>query len=481
MQKLILNRNIKIIPNKSRNILYRVDDFFHSPDKITPLSPADSIFLLLFDGTRSKEDVAADFLRIFRNLKSVNVESVLNSLKERTGISDLLEDSSEYTAVEIERYGNRVDPLTLLIKREDFDMKGGDLRLDAPLSLNFNVATACPFSCLYCYHPLNEVKPFISLERLKVILREFKDNGCESVMLTGGDPMLRPDIDEVMAYLNEIGLFYTLSTKSVLSKERIDELVSRAGLDRIQISLDDSRSEVVEFLTGAGKGYFEACVRQIEYMQGKGIDVRVKSVLTSYNADNISSYLDFLNSLSIRHVQVVSYGRSGSRHDDRLFASRSQMENAGRAVEKARAKYGNMSIVGGGYSEAYANPVGRETPLFDKRAVCNAGRFAVTMLPNGEVSICEQLPYDKKYIIGDLNQQGLMDWWNSGRLQKWLSPPSRDIFPVSSPCRTCPEEDYNICHRRYSRCLRFCREYLGSTEREDVKCPNADYPPLRLT
>lgn len=419
-------------------------------------------------------------MRVFKVLKTFDVGAAIDSLKNRTGIEDLLEDSEGYTSEEIERYGNRVDPLTLLLRRENFDVRGGDLRLDAPLSLNFNAATACPFSCRYCYHPLNEVKPFITLERLKVILREFKDNGCESVMLTGGDPLLRSDIDDVMIYLKEIGLFYTLSTKSVLSKSRIDKLISMAGLDRIQISLDDNRSDVVEFLTGAGRDYLEACVKQIEYMQNKGIDVRIKSVLTSYNADNVASYLDFLNSLSIRHVQIVSYGRSGSRHDEHMFASKEQLERASSAVEEARSRYRNMSVVGGFYTDSYATPVGREVRLFDKRAVCNAGRFSVTMLPNGEVSICEQLPYDKKYIIGDLREQGLMEWWNSERLQKWLSPPPRNIFPSDSPCLTCSDENYDVCHRKYSRCLRFCREYFGSTEREDVKCPEADYPPLRL-
>ena len=60
MKTYILNPEIKIIPNKTRNGLYRIDNFFHSPDKVAPISPSDSIFLLLFDGTRSKEDVKRD-------------------------------------------------------------------------------------------------------------------------------------------------------------------------------------------------------------------------------------------------------------------------------------------------------------------------------------------------------------------------------------------------------------------------------------
>ncbi len=480
MEKYILNPDIKIIPNKTRNVLYRIDSFFHSPDKIAPIAPADSIFLLLFDGTRTMDDVRKDFLRVFKECKDINVDRTINILKKRLGIDDLLVDASELSMEDLSRYGNRVDPVSLVLTKEKFDMKDGDLRLDAPLSLNYNVATSCPFSCKYCYHPLNDIKPFIPLDRVKTVLSQFKENGCESVMLSAGDPMLRPDIDEIMEHLHNIDLFYTLSTKSIISKKRIDKLIEKAGLDRIQISLDSSRSDVVEKVIGAPNGYFNACIDQIKYMLSCGIDVRAKSVLTSFVADYLDEYFDMLDSLGVRHVQVVGYGRSGSRHEDSLFPTEEQMSYAAEVVEKAKKKYPDMCIVGGGYSVQTAEPVGKNCPVFDKRSVCNAGRFCVTMLPNGEVTVCEQLPYDKRYIIGDLSQEDLMDWWNGEKVKKWLSPPSREIFKDGVACKTCEEGLYTKCHQKYSRCLRFCREYYGSTEMPDTRCPEAEYPPIRI-
>lgn len=480
MGNYILNPDIKIIPNKTRNILYRIDNFFHSPDKIAPIAPADSIFLLLFDGTRNNEEVRRDYLRVFKDCKDVNVDRAINLLKTRLGLDDLLIDATSLSSEDLYKYGNRVDPVSLIIRKEKFDMKDGDLKLDAPLSLNYNVATSCPFSCMYCYHPLNKIEPYIALPRLKNVLSQFKDSGCESVMLSGGDPMARPDVDDIMEYLHSINLFYTLSTKSIIPNKRIDKLITKAGLDRIQISLDSSRSDIVEKLIGAPPGYFNKCISQISYMISSGIDVRAKSVLTSYNADYLDEYFELLDSLGVRHVQIIGYGRSGSRHVDSLFPTEGQMSKATECVARAKIKYPNMCIVGGEYSIQNVEPVGEDCPIFDKRSVCNAGRFCVTMLPNGEVTVCEQLPYDKRYIIGDLSKENLMDWWNGDDVKRWLSPPSRDLFSDGVPCKTCEKEIYNKCHQRYSRCLRFCREYYGSTEMPDTRCPKAEYPPIRI-
>lgn len=263
--KYILNPEIVIIPNRTRDILFRMDSFFHSPDKISPISPFDAILLLLFDGNRTKDEVERDFLLVFgNNHKSFDVEKAIEKIKSWLRIDDLLVDSKTLTEKERIKYSDRVDPVSLLIDKNIFDMKDGDLRLDAPLSLNFNVTTSCKFGCEYCYHPLDKISQFIPLSRLKEVLFQFKQNSCQSVMLTGGDPILRPDIDEIMEYLHKIGLFYSLSTKSILSEERIDKLINNAGLDRIQISLDSNYPEIVEKIIHAPSGYFESCIKMIK-------------------------------------------------------------------------------------------------------------------------------------------------------------------------------------------------------------------------
>lgn len=302
-------------------------------------------------------------------------------------------------------------------------------------------------------------------------------------MLTGGDPICRPDIDDLMIELHKIGLFYTLSTKSILSESRIKKLFYEAGLDRMQLSVDSANSKIITELIGADEDYLCNFKKQVQVMKSIGMDVRCKAVLTSYNADFLNEYFQMMCDLGVKHVQIVGYGRSGTRHNDKLFPSRKQQEIASETVENWKQKKTGMEIVGGGFSVLYDEPVELKSgdDIFAQRVVCNAGRFSLTLMPNGKVFVCEQIPYSQRHVIGDLNKDSLLECWNGALMQNWLSPPPRYIFPEDSYCRKCKDDDYNKCHVLYSRCLRFIYEHTGDTCYPDIKCPFARIKKTRIT
>ena len=297
--------------------------------------------------------------------------------------------------------------------------------------------------------------------------------------------MLRPDIDDVMIALHDAGVFYTLSTKSILSKKRIKKLYDKAGLDRIQLSLDSFDNKIVHKLLGVSLDYVDKFVKMVKDMQEIGMDVRIKAVLTSYNADSIEDYLNTAAALGIKHIQVVGYGRSGYRHTDDIFPSDEQMQKASNAIQNFRIAHPEIELVGGGFgksSESHKREdVNTLEEMMKKRVICNAGRFSLLMLPNGEVFICEHLPYSKEFVLGDLREDSLKDVWNGKGVRDWLSPPPRKIFSNSSACKTCPDDYYNYCHQIYSRCLRFCREYTGDVNTPDRNCPYSDFEEIRVT
>lgn len=213
--------------------------------------------LLLFDGEHSFSEVAKNMAYVFdiKNASQEQVETMLqNSLKnieERTSIQPLVQPISQISKKLVNETINRYpDPSYFVIPKDKIIFNPTDLRLSAPLSVNYNVMTSCGFKCKYCYHPLVPVNDLIPLERLKVIFKELKTSGCESFMLTGGDPMLRPDIDEVMEALHKEGLYYALSTKSIISDERIKHLHEKAGLHGFQISLDSVDGKITQEILG---------------------------------------------------------------------------------------------------------------------------------------------------------------------------------------------------------------------------------------
>lgn len=498
--KLIYNPELRFRNEGVRCIGYSIDDFFFSPDHITVLLPQEVIMLLLFDGEHTLEETAQNMAYIFGMQDTLQQNSTeqfvsltkslkhsVEALEQRMGFSPLVLDAAEVEPALLKRTQERYpDPGIFIIPKDRIVFDPRNLRLNQPLSVNYNVMTSCGFRCKYCYHPLVAVPDLIPLARLDTIFAELKTMGCESVMLTGGDPMLRPDIDALMQSLYRHGLLYSLSTKSVISAERIKKLHETAGLRGMQISLDSADSETVQNLLGIkNKDYLRNVIKMIRNLQENDIEVRVKAVLTAYNADGIGDYLKLLNNLGIKRMQVVQYGRSGTRHTDDLYPSDTQMEQASAIVQQFKQDHPDVELTAGGFSKAYDEPVTVEKispeTIFTKRSICNAGRFSLTLMPNGEVFICEQLPYDKKYVIGDLRRQSVTECWNGAGVKTWLSPPKRSIFPASSPCKTCPQEYYDECHRVYSRCLRFIHEVTGSTETADIKCPRMSFPKVRIS
>ncbi len=491
--RLIYNPELRFKKETHRCIAYTIDDFFYSPDNISVLLPQEVIMLLLFDGEHTFKEVAQNMAYIFgldSEEKDGSYETMLlnalETLEQRTGISPLVQDIAEITPELLKQTQKRYpNPSAFIIPKEDIVFNPHDLRLSAPLSVNYNVMTVCGFKCKYCYHPLIPVNDLIPLERLKVIFKELKDSGCESVMLTGGDPMLRQDIDGIMQSLHQAGLLYSLSTKSIIPEQRIRHLHENAGLHGMQISLDSADNAVAQKVLGiTDSNYVQKVVQMIRNLQKYGIEVRVKAVLTSYNADGLADYLHLLESLGVKRMQVVQYGRSGTRHTDDLYPSDEQMKKASGIILNFKAMHKDVDLAAGSFEKAYDEPVVTESitnkTIFTKRSICNAGRFSLTLMPNGEAFICEQLPYDKRYVLGSLKTQSLGECWNGKAMKKWLSPPERTVFSKDSPCKTCPDAFYTECHTTYSRCLRFIYEHTGDTVTADIKCPRYSFEKRRI-
>ncbi|PIE97804.1 MAG: radical SAM protein [Treponema sp.] len=491
-QKLIYNPELRFKKEEHRCIAYTIDDFFFSPDNVTVLLPQEVIMLLLFDGKHNIDEITTNMAYIFdaqhadKNTKQFLLNS-LENLETRMNKTPPVLPVDEVPEAKVKEAQNRyLDPSYFIIPKDKIIFNPRDLRLSAPLSVNYNVMTTCGFKCKYCYHPLMPVKGLISLERLNVIFKELKELGCESFMLTGGDPMLRPDIDEIMISLYKNNLLYSLSTKSIIPENRIIKLKEKAGLRGMQISLDSSNNSIATNLLGIKDSqYVQSVLQMIKTLQKHGIETRVKAVLTSYNADGLEEYLNTIADLGIKRMQVVQYGRSGARHTDDLYPGDKQMKEASAVVQKFKEEHKNIELTAGGFGVSYDEPVVVEKitkeNIFSKRAICNAGRFSLTLMPNGKVFVCEQLPYSEEFVLGDLKTQSVEEAWNSEKMKKWLSPPDRNIFVEDSPCKNCPDEYYNECHKTYSRCLRFIYEHTGNTHTADIKCPRYSFDKRRIT
>lgn len=472
-----------MLKNKHRIIVYYVNPTTF--EKLNPsfIQPAYAVLLALFDGEKDYEQVLKDFCYItdveHNEEQKSGIEIFLARFAENLKVKNLL---VEKTALPLEQQKPRYNPADLVIHSSQVNLDINNKHLDFPLSFNFNVTTRCQMTCKYCYHPKYSMNEYISLERLNTIFDECVRIGCDFVILSGGDPFERPDLLEIMTMLYRKRISYFISTKSYLDKNICRSLVENAGLSSIQLSLDSADPRMAADLTGMDDGFLERTVETIKNLQEHNVKVKVKGVVTGYNIDNITDLLELCDQLNVDNVQLTLYGRTLWNHDDALFPTSEQMKRANERISQFTAEHGYMSITGDDMASVVVTNDGQTTDnLFEKRIICGAGKSSFTMLPNGEVTICEHLPYTPEVILGDLRTQSIEEFWNSEKMKSFLAPPPREKFAENTPCRTCAEEDYVLCHQMYSRCLRYSYNYYNNLYSPDIYCKLANVNDFRLS
>lgn len=111
-------------------------------------------------------------------------------------------------------------------------------------------------------------------------------------------------------------------------------------------------------------------------------------------------------------------------------------------------------------SDPYCGDEKEKTSAFWERAFCTANRRGVVVLPNGKVTICEELYFHEYFIIGDITNQTLIEVWNSPRALE-LAYPDQALIP-DGPCKDCP--DFSHCHKDLGRCVKPPMKELGNAE-----------------
>jgi radical SAM protein with 4Fe4S-binding SPASM domain len=155
--------------------------------------------------------------------------------------------------------------------------------LDGSLELTFR----CNLRCAHCY--VNEagdnrqlhVRELTTLE-IRHITDEVVDRGCLWMLLTGGEPLLRPDLHEIYLHMKRRGLLVTLFTNGTALTPRLADLLAEWPPLVVEVSIYGSTPEVYERVTGV-PGSFRQCIRGIELLLDRRVRMRLKTVPTTLN------------------------------------------------------------------------------------------------------------------------------------------------------------------------------------------------------
>jgi pyrroloquinoline quinone biosynthesis protein E len=324
-----------------------------------------------------------------------------------------------------------------------------------PLWLLLELTYRCPLHCVFCYNPTDFARSGAELDTAEWlrVLAEARAMGAVQLGLSGGEPLAREDLEEIVAEAHRLGFYINLITSGVgLSEPRIAALKT-AGLDHIQLSFQDSSQKMNDFLSSTRtyelKSKVAALIKKYDYPMVLNV------VLHRLNIDHVEEILTMADGLGAEYVELANtqyYGWAWENRE-RLLPSREQVERAEATTRRFRERNGRpmqIFFVVPDYFERRPKP-----------CMNGLGSIFLTVTPDGTALPCHAARMLPGLEFPNVRESSLKHIWfessgfNHYRGDAWMK----------EPCRSCPEKakDFGGCR---------CQAYLmtGDAANADPVC-----------
>ena len=295
--------------------------------------------------------------------------------------------------------------------------------------LFLNVTEACNFRCTYCYAraATTACADPLSLHKLRSLAREASALGASSVLLSGGEPFVRPDFLDVVDAFADQGLQVSISTNgSLVDGATAKHLAKYDGL-LFQVSLDGDRTSVESLAQVPGA--FDHVVKGIDALCAAGHPIQLNCVLQTANYPDIPFLIRFAAERDIvLRLTLLSteYGRAREHPDALSFDSLNRVITA---VHYARKAYPNVEL---NIPPLLLHP----DDWFAITPACGWARHMCGILADGSVTVCGLAIGHPELVVGNVLTAPLTTMWNSAPLFTQLR--SHTLADISGICSECP-------------------------------------------
>jgi len=309
--------------------------------------------------------------------------------------------------------------------------------LSNPLALIAEVTHRCPLHCVYCSNPMSlaGTQSELSTEEWTGLFRQAGKLGMLHAHFTGGEPLARTDLTALIAAARGAGLYTNLITSGIgLNEQRLQLLVD-AGLDHIQISFQDSREEVANWIAGA-----RAHAHKIDLARAirrHKIAFTVNLVVHRQNLDHLDEMIAFIEQLSPARVEIAHTQYYGWALANRaaLMPTRAQLEKAVAVIAAAEKRLSGKMRIDSVVPDYYAQ--------YPKACMGGWGRRLMLINPSGKALPCHAAEVLPGLSFENVRQKSLEWIWQEStsfrrfRGEEWMH----------EPCRTCDRrtEDFGGC------------------------------------
>ncbi len=329
-----------------------------------------------------------------------------------------------------------------------------------PLWLLAELTYRCPLHCAFCYNPIgfDQVEQELDTQGWIKTLREARELGSVQVGFSGGEPMLRPDLEELVAEARSLGYYTNLLTSGVgLTAERAKAL-KEAGLDHVQLSFQDSTKELNDFLSNTKT--FDLKNKVAAIIKDNNWPMVLNCVIHRMNIDYVDKIIELAldlgaETLELANTQFYSWAKLNR---DSLLPSREQIEKAEAVTGRYREKYGDKISIIFVVPDYYEHR--------PKKCMNGWGNVFLTITPDGTALPCHtarmlpglEFPNVKEHSVSDV-------WYESEGFNRY-----RGKGWMKEPCRSCPEQDDDLGGCR-------CQAYMltGDPNAADPVCDKSEH------
>ncbi|HXM95545.1 MAG TPA: pyrroloquinoline quinone biosynthesis protein PqqE [Candidatus Dormibacteraeota bacterium] len=306
-----------------------------------------------------------------------------------------------------------------------------------PLALIAELTHRCPLHCVYCSNPLELTQRAneLSTEEWSRVFREAAAAGVLQADFTGGEPLARPDIVQLVRAARAAGLYVNLITSGLpLDETRLQQLI-QAGLDHFQLSFQGAREEPANEISGTKSHAHK--IRVLEWLKRHRIAVTLNFVIHRRNIDQLQEMLAIADASSATRVEFanVQYYGWAFANREHLLPTRQQLAHSIEFIKQAQTRLQGRIRVEFVIPDYYAK--------YPKACMSGWGRKLMLITPAGEA-----LPCHAAKIIPDLSFENVRNrhldeiWGNSEAFQKF-----RGEDWMQEPCKTCDRrtQDFGGC------------------------------------
>ncbi|MGD0056459.1 MAG: radical SAM protein [Methanomassiliicoccales archaeon] len=348
----------------------------------------------------------------------------------------------------------------------------------APFQVVWDVTNACNLKCQHCYAQAGKVSgDELTHEEALRVVDKLATMGIPVLALSGGEPLVRPDILDIARRGADHGMYVSIATNGTLITKEKARRMKEAGVSYLQISVDGADAATHDNFRGI-PGAFDKTIQGVKNAVAEGFFVSVATTATKKNLTQIPKIIDLCDSLGVNWFMVYNFVPTGrgkliiendlspQEREDLLVMLFNKLKETDVEILTTAPQYARIALQNCGEGGPLVVPTHFSNPQVDGSLFsltefiggCGAGRFYMAIRANGNIEPCVFFPLR----VGNVRTDDIEDIWRNNKVFAELR--NKDI--LEDNCRSC---DYRY---HCGGCRARAYGYFGNYKAPDPGCIN---------